>query len=108
MKKSKVIKLFGDPRKIKRGIRDFQDNIAYVTRNRDDLREQYLGRWIAVYNQKVVAHSGDLNGLMRVLEDMKKVNKEITYVSRIPREDEEKRTIILYGKAAWDNINYLN
>jgi hypothetical protein len=46
----------------------FTADMIYVEQHREELLRQYADRWIAVYNEQVVAAAKDLKRLIRSLE----------------------------------------
>jgi hypothetical protein len=51
----------------KQSVSRLQRDLAYLSRHRDSFAKDYMDEYVAVFNQKLVAHSGDLKKLIAQL-----------------------------------------
>jgi len=52
----KALHAIGGREAFDRQFRQYQESIAFIDKNREELVKEYDGKWIAVYNSKVIAH----------------------------------------------------
>jgi hypothetical protein len=52
-----------------RHLTDQGDNMDWLSKNLQTIREEYGGKWVAVYNERIVASSSTLPDLMNQIEE---------------------------------------
>jgi len=52
-----------------RHLADQGDNMDWLSKNLQTIREEYGGKWVAVYNERIVASSSTLPDLMNQIEE---------------------------------------
>ena len=52
-----------------RHLPDQGDNMDWLSKNLQTIRQEYAGKWVAVYNERIVASSSTLPDLMNQIEE---------------------------------------
>lgn len=52
-----------------RHLPDQGDNMDWLSKNLQTIRQEYSGKWVAVYNERIVASSSTLPDLMNQIEE---------------------------------------
>lgn len=55
--------------RVSRSLPDQGDNMDWLSKNLQTIRQEYGGKWVAVYNERIVASSSTLPDLMNQIEE---------------------------------------
>jgi len=69
-------------------LKDFGRDIEWLIKNYDKILEEYEGKWVAVYKEKIIEYDEDLDILIKKLR-MKGLKPEIMVIEYITSEEIE-------------------
>lgn len=62
------------------------DDVMYLMENKGNLEKEYGGKYVAIYQKKIVAISKTIH---EVYEELKKINVKNPLITYVPKEGEE-------------------
>ncbi len=86
-----VIKEMGGPKVISRELREFSNRVQVFECKRAELTAQYPNKWIAMYNEDIVAVADSLQDLLSRMDDRGVPRKEAI----VEYMDTEQRSMVL-------------